>query len=318
MRRPRLGFGVSIVFRLVLVLSVCLSVRCQSKDAAVMDILKKSIQGPILGWNDPDCCKWTYVTCNGKRIHRIQMGRQKLKGTLPKELANLTELEHLEVQGNELTGPLPSLSGLSKLRIFLAHENNFTSIPPHFFTGLTSLEAVEIGDNPFSAWEIPDSLQDATALQNFSANNANITGRLPEFFGRRGPFPSLIHLHLAENNLEGELPTSFAGSSLQTIWLDARVNGYSKLTGSISVLQYMTSLTEIVFNLNNFTGPIPDVTNLTHLEVLNLRDNKLTGVVPPSLLNLNSLRTVNLTNNLLQGSTPKFPNGVAVDMLGGA
>ncbi|KAJ6890854.1 hypothetical protein NC651_024380 [Populus alba x Populus x berolinensis] len=79
----------------------------------------------------------------------------------------------------------------------------------------------------------------------------------------------------------------------------------------------MTSLKEIWLQGNDFTGPLPDLSGLISLEDLNLRDNSLTGVVPPSLLNISTLRVVNFTNNKLQGPTPSFATTVDVDMIPG-
>lgn len=117
------------------------------------------------------------------------------------------------------------------------------------------------------------------------------------------------------NYLEGELPASFSGSMIQSLWLNGQ-KGTNKLNGTIDVLQNMTNLHEVWLHSNSFTGPIPDFSKLSNLASLSLRDNKFTGVVPASLVNLNSLTTVNLTNNMLQGPMPKFGDGVKVDMTG--
>jgi len=108
------------------------------------------------------------------------------------------------------------------------------------------------------------------------------------------------------------LPSSFAGSSIQSLWLNG-IKG--KLNGSIDVIQNMTRLTQLWFSGNGFTGPLPDFSGLTQLQDCNLRDNRFTGPVPDSLVNLPSLKVVNLTNNILQGPTPQFPSSVLVDML---
>ncbi|XP_058741734.1 uncharacterized protein LOC131614121 [Vicia villosa] len=76
---------------------------------------------------------------------------------------------------------------------------NNSIIPPQFPFELVS---VEIDDNPFEPWEILESLKDASLLQNFSAINANVKGKLPEFFSDE-VFPVLTLLHLAFNKLEG-------------------------------------------------------------------------------------------------------------------
>ncbi|CBI26796.3 unnamed protein product, partial [Vitis vinifera] len=301
---------------LVCLLALTLNVQSQSSsgDADVMQVLKKNLNQPSdLGWSDSDPCKWDGVSCDGdRRVTRIQIGGKNLKGSLPSNLTDLTALEILEVQYNQLSGPLPSLSRLSLLQRLLLSNNNFTSVPSGFFDGMTSLQTVALDNNPFSPWVFPVSLQAAGSLKSFSANSAGISGKFPEIFEA---FPSLTDLHLAFNSLEGGLPSSFSGSSIQTLWLNGQESA-SKLNGTIEVLQNMTSLTQVWLNMNSFTGPLPDFSSLTNLQDLNLRDNGFTGPVPSTLLNLKSLKTVNLTNNLLQGPMPEFASSVAADMVG--
>ncbi|KAJ6735212.1 hypothetical protein OIU79_002308 [Salix purpurea] len=282
-----------------------------SPDAEVMFSLKKSLNVPdSLGWSDPDPCNWNHVVCSDeKRVTRIQIGHQNLQGTLPSNLQNLTQLERLELQYNNISGPLPSLNGLSSLEVILLSDNKFISVPSDFFTGLSSLQSVEIDNNPFSNWVIPESIKNASALQNFSASSANISGSIPGFFGPDS-FPGLTILRLAFNDLEGELPASFSGSQVQSLWLNGQ-----KLSGGIDVIQNMTLLREVWLHSNGFSGPLPDFSGLKDLESLSLRDNSFTGLVPESLVNLESLKVVNLSNNLLQGPMPVFRSSVSVDMV---
>ncbi|XP_015163711.1 receptor protein kinase TMK1-like [Solanum tuberosum] len=313
LKKPHLSFVC-----LLILLSNVVSVYSQPQgsaatDAAVMQELKKQIINPnSLNWNDPDPCKWDKVQCTKDgRVIRIQVGDQGLKGSLPSNINTLTELQVFEVQRNAFTGPLPSFSGLNSLQSILLNGNGFTSIPNDFFQGMTNLQSVYLDSNPFSSWTVPESLKSATALQIFSAYYANITGKIPDFFGGN-TFSSLTTLHLSFNNLEGPLPSSFAGSSIQSLWLNG-IKG--KLNGSIDVIQNMTRVTQLWFSGNEFTGPLPDFSGLTQLQDCNLRDNRFTGPVPDSLVNLPSLKVVNLTNNILQGPTPQFPSSVLVDML---
>ncbi|KAM1326521.1 hypothetical protein EV2_011271 [Malus domestica] len=317
MKDPHLGFwGCFPVLLLLFVSLYPPSVHSQSgggDDGAAMEALSKSIGPNSLGWSGTDYCNWGQVSCtkDGK-VFKIQLGNQKLTGTLPPEIQKLSNLQQLEVQNNQLTGPFPSLSGLQPLHVLLAHDNNFSSFPSDFFSGLTSLDSINIDHNPFAAWQIPDTLKDATALREFSATETNITGRIPDIFTGSN-FPGLTELHLAFNYLEGELPASFSSSSIQSLWLNGQ-QGTNRLNGTIDVLQNMTSLREVWLHGNFFTGPIPDLSTLGTLTTLSLRDNRLTGVVPASLLSLKSLTVVNLTNNMLQGPMPKFGDGVQVDM----
>ncbi|XP_022776559.1 receptor-like kinase TMK3 [Durio zibethinus] len=284
-----------------------------SPDSSVMEKLKTSLKIPSsLDWSDHDPCLWANVACENSRIARIQIPSKNVGGTLPPDLKNLSHLTTFEVMNNKISGPIPSLAGLSQLEEANFHDNNFSSFPSDFFIGLTSLNSVYLDDNPFEPWEIPESVKEATSLKTFSANKANLKGRFPDLFDPT-TFPTLIELHLAMNNLEGELPAEYAGSMIQSLWL----NGQG-LNGTIEVIQNMSSLTEVWLYDNQFSGPLPDFSVLTQLRNLSLRDNHFTGVVPLSLLNLKSLYIVNLTNNELQGPIPKFTDNVIVDMVAGS
>ncbi|XWS64050.1 hypothetical protein CRYUN_Cryun06bG0153700 [Craigia yunnanensis] len=284
-----------------------------SPDSSVMEKLKTSLKIPSsLNWSDPDPCHWDNVACENKRVTRIQIPNKNVGGTLLPDLRNLSQLTIFEVMNNQISGPIASLAGLSQLEEANFHNNNFSSFPSDFFTGLTSLTSVYLDYNPFEPWEIPESVKEATSLKTFSANKANINGRFPGLFDP-ATFPSLTELHLAMNNLEGDLPAEFAGSMIQSLW----VNGQS-LNGTIEVIRNMSSLTEVWLHGNQFSGPLTDFSMLTQLRNLSLRDNQFTGVVPLSLVNLESLYIVNLTNNELQGPTPKFADNVIVDMKAGS
>ncbi|KAJ0450329.1 putative protein kinase RLK-Pelle-LRR-IX family [Helianthus annuus] len=318
MTKPFLGFKIHPPFHLPIILFISITltfVQSQSTDADVMQALKKNLS-PLesLDWSDPNPCKWEQVQCLNNRVTRIQIGNKNLKGSLPETLNTLTDLQFLEFQTNQLTGPLPSLAGLTQLQRLLLNRNNFSSIPPDFFDGMSSLQHVYLDYNDFASWGVPDSLKSASSLQTFSATSANITGKIPDFFGG-DTFSSLTTLHLSFNSLEGGLPDSFSGSSIQSLWLNGQ-NSRSRLNGSLDVLHNMTQLTEVWLHGNQFSGPIPDLSGLSELQDLSLRDNSLTGVVPESLTGLQSLKVVNLTNNLLQGPTPSFGKSVAVDLDG--
>ncbi|KAK9996607.1 hypothetical protein SO802_021293 [Lithocarpus litseifolius] len=283
-------------------------------DATVMAKLLASFSTAPSGWsNSTDYCKWTNVTCDGSLVTEIQLVSQSLSGILPSDLGTLTRLTTLSLQGNSFSGPIPSFANLTSLQQLYLDNNKFSSIPSGFFQGLTSLRTLTLSVNlNLAPWIIPTELTQATSLVTFYASSANIIGSLPDFFGS---FPSLHDLRLSENNLNGTLPKSFAGSGIRYLWLDNQRNG---LSGTIDVLSSMTSLYQVCLSKNEFIGPIPDLSNCTNLFDLQLRDNQFTGVIPASLMSILTLRNVSLDNNELQGPYPQFPSSVTNHILEGS
>ncbi|KAE8690570.1 ribosome bioproteinsis protein NSA2-like protein [Hibiscus syriacus] len=241
------------------------------------------------GLENPDLLKWP------------ETGGLGLKGTLPQNLNKLSMPRNIGLQRNQLSGKLPSFSGLSNLQYAYLDYINFDSIPAHFFDGLDDLEVLALDHNNFNAttgWSFPKALQNSAQLTNLSCMSCNLMGSLPDFFGT---MHSLTNLKLSGNILSDEIPRTFNGSSLQMFWL----NG-DQFTGPIDVAATMESLTVLWLHGNHFTGPIPDnIGNLTLLKYLNLNRNKLVGLIPSSLANMR-LDTLDLNNNQFMGPIPMF------------
>ncbi|XAR51591.1 Non-specific serine/threonine protein kinase [Bertholletia excelsa] len=146
----------------------------------------KDPRGVLDNWDGDavDPCSWTMVTCSAESLV-IGLGTpsQSLSGTLSASIGNLTNLQIVLLQNNNITGPIPSQIGrLSKLHT-LDLSNNF-------FTG-----------------EVPSSLGDLKSLQYMRLNNNSLSGPIPMSLGN---MPQLAFLDLSYNNLSGPVPRFLA------------------------------------------------------------------------------------------------------------
>ncbi|XP_062109878.1 receptor-like kinase TMK4 [Humulus lupulus] len=292
----------------ILAATVAVAVAAVDNDDAVMSSLLEAISPAPIGWSHSAhyCSMWKGVKCSSSgRVSAINLTHHNLTGTLPSNLASLSELTSFNLRCNRFSGPLPSFANLSLLQEIFLDYNNFTSVPPGCFQGLTSLLALTMNQNiNLDHWVFPIELTESPSLVKISLVSCNVKGPIPDIFGF-GSFPKLRGLALSHNNLSGVLPPTFAESGIQYLMLDT-----NKLIGTIGVVSNMTKLSQVWLSGNNFSGPIPDLSKLDTLFNINLQDNKLTGVVPRSLISIPSLRNVSLANNLLQGPLPSFPSYV--------
>ncbi|RDY08004.1 Receptor-like kinase TMK3, partial [Mucuna pruriens] len=279
-------------------------------DLKILNDFRKGLKNPeLLKWPDSgnDPCgppSWPFVFCSGGRVTQIQTKNLGLEGSLPPNFNQLSELQNLGLQRNNLSGALPTFSGLSKLQFAFLDYNDFDAIPSDFFNGLTSIRVLSLEENPLNAttgWSFPKDLENSVQLTNLSLVHCNLVGALPDFLGK---LPSLTNLRLSDNRLSGGIPASFGQSSIQVLWLNDQEGG--GMTGPIDVIASMTFLTQVWLHGNQFTGTIPqNIGNLTSLQELNLNSNQLVGLIPNSLANLD-LQILVLNNNMFMGPIPKF------------
>nr|BAC75425.1 receptor-like protein kinase-like [Oryza sativa Japonica Group] len=148
--------------------------------------LAKSV--PALGWDGDNVCSFEGVTCErggSGKVTELNLADRALAGTL----SSLTSLTALQLQGNALAGAVPSLAGMASLTRLALDGNAFTSLPPDFLLGLTSLQYLSIDNLPIQPWPVPDAIANCSSLETFFASNALRSGGGADHARRRIPPP---------------------------------------------------------------------------------------------------------------------------------
>ncbi len=151
----------------------------------------------------------------------------RLKGTIPTELGQLTSLTSLDLNNNRLTGTIPTelgkLISLEKLD-FRGNERMSGSIPTELGQ-LTSLTSLDLCVNDLTG-TIPTELGQLTSLTYLALYSNDLTGTIPSQLVQ---LLSLEKLALLENQLTGTIPSELAGIGNLTL---ATFFG-NQLTGSL-------------------------------------------------------------------------------------
>lgn len=161
------------------------------------------------GWlSDSDHCDWFGVTCENKKVTKLELPDNKLLGAVPESLADLTGLESLVLRQNELRGEFPSaIRQLSSLKYLTLTNNELSGEIPEWLGALSRLISVSIAGNQFSG-QLPDSIGELPRLRVLYANSNGFTGGLPFWADK------IYNLSLANNQLSGPISESLASRLL--------------------------------------------------------------------------------------------------------
>ena len=285
-------------------------------DRAVLVRLYEATNGP--NWTNKEnwlstapLGDWHGVTTdtNGRVVH-LRLGDNNLQGTIPTELAQLTNLTWLSLNVNQLTGAIPTeLAQLTNLTDLNLGGNQLTGTIPTELAQLTNLTWLNLGFNQLTG-TIPTELAQLTNLtQLILSGNADLSGPLP---------PALIDLSLEILYLAGTgVCVPLTGAFVE--WLDSIPEKWGGIThcadperDALIALYKQTNGPNWTNNKNWTTlEPLDDWYGVTtnadgRVTELNLRDNNLSGLLPPSLSNLDNLKTLNLAfNATLSGPLPQ-------------
>jgi len=207
-------------------------------------------------------------------LRDLDLFRNKLEGSLPRDLSKMKHLSTLRLTGNLFSGELPSTWYQSRAPRSLSLDGNNIH-------GALSADV--------NQWKDQKDL--------YLSDNI-FTGTIPDFDLR-----SLGNLHLSQNKLSGTLPPTL--SKLERL-TNLFLNG-NQFTGSLpgEAFTSMTALSEFQAASNLLSGTIPsELWQLTGIRYLHLSNNRLSGTLSPDLGNAATLRDIFLDVNKLTGEIP--------------
>ncbi|CAL9173993.1 unnamed protein product [Musa hybrid cultivar] len=236
-------------------------------------------------------------------LNVFRAGRNKLYGSIPGELFSSTlHMSELDLSENRFTGYVQTINSTS-LRFLNLSSNMLWGVLP---SSIGVSVSVDLSNNNISGdLSAMQSWEHTLELIDLSSNS--LSGNCPE----ASQLQNLTSIKLRNNSLVGSLPAALGNYPGLSI-IDLSLNRFS---GPI-LPRFFTSLTLTSLNLsgNQFSGGIPlQSSHLTeslvlpsysHLEILDLSDNSLSGPLPPEIGNVQRLKLLILRNNTLSGELP--------------
>ncbi|XP_021907543.1 receptor kinase-like protein Xa21 [Carica papaya] len=223
----------------------------------------------------------------------------RIRGGLPKEIGNLSNLIDLGLDSNELTGVLPATIGrLQNLQALYVPQNKLQGYISPELCQLQSLYALILNDNGFHG-SLPECLYNLSSLRNLDLSSNQLTSAVPSTLWR---LTGMLQINLSLNSLTGNLPMDIESLEALTKLDLSRNQFFGNLPESIGGLKDLLYLS---LAKNGLQGHIPEsFGNLISLEFLDLSYNNLSGVIPKSLEKLSHLKQLNVSFNRLEGEIP--------------
>eukprot|EP00759_Apiculatamorpha_spiralis_P041724 PhF_6_TR40224/c0_g2_i1/m.59774 len=253
-------------------------------------------------------CLWYGVQCssnaNSGGVISLSLSANRLTGMLPLSIARMSELATIDLSYNLLSGTIPVyffMSTPSLQRLYLQGNTLSGTIPSNI--GMTPLFDINLANNRFGG-ELPVQLLKCPLKYVDLSHNIFVGKPLIGFFAAASA-PTLEVLRLQGNSFRARLQDlwkSIDPASLLTL-IDLSQN---YMEGEVpDTIGHFTMLVELDLSLNALRGGIPNtITALHYLQSFNISHNDLQGTIPHDMWTMSSLRCLNVENNHLRGTLP--------------
>ncbi|CAM8955348.1 unnamed protein product [Rhodiola kirilowii] len=248
-------------------------------------------------------------------LRDLNLGRNRIYGSIPFQIGNLINLATLGIQQNSLTGEIPaSIGNLYKLRELYLSRNKLSGIIPSLIGNLTNLYILSLWENQLEG-SLPLSLQSCISLQALSIENNRLHG--DSSLKIVSSLNQIVDLNMSGNFFTGHIPSEL-GNMIHMNSLDISENEYS---GEIPIeLGKCLMLEALYMGGNMFTGRIPlSLSSIKGVQYVDFSRNDLSGSIPLQFQDLSHLQIFNVSFNQLEGDVPRygvFSNLSAVSLQG--
>ncbi|KAJ0512475.1 putative non-specific serine/threonine protein kinase [Helianthus annuus] len=234
--------------------------------------------------------------CNLKETHQSHILHN---------LTTLSNLQHLDLSHNGLTGSIPeSMRKLKMLQVLDLSGNDLTGPIPTFPGKLAELY---LSGNDLNG-SIPETIGSLATLTTFSVDLNKLSGTIPDSIGQ---LSKLRSFDVSYNYLEGEIYESHLANL--SMLKEFNVASNSKLTLNVS-REWLPpfQLRNIDLRSCKIGNGFPQwLRNQRKLQRLVLSNTTISGPLPTWLRKMPIIPYMDLSHNNLSGPLTNLPNGVA-------
>ena len=217
-----------------------------------------------------------FFLCSSLQLQYFEVGQNPLP-LLPSGLTgSAATLAYVKMPQAALTVLPNFLSSLTNLVHLELTQNPMTGIDHLQLTGFSWLTELMLGSCAFNQSLPAGLLRGATLLQTLDLSSSGFFGALSsDFFS---PTPQLLTCDLSRNSFTGAVPSFQSLSQLQTLSLST--NAFTAL--NVSTFDGMVQLQSLDLSHNQISSILPNLVGCTSLALLDGSYNAFTGIAPLS------------------------------------
>lgn len=235
--------------------------------------------------------------CNSSMggLQEIYLGYNKLTGSIPDCVDQLSSLSLLNVEYNRMQGTVPlSMRNLKLLETVILSNNQFRGSLEEAWNS-TMLQTVDVSSNRFSG-SVPYSLLNMPNTSN-----------------------SLVSFVMAKNCFTGSIsPLICSAQNMQVLDLSGLYASCANPVFEMQNFGVRGSIPDCIFDMrslvafyvtgNGLSGTIPSLSVSTNMRVLALDYNRLSGTIPDSVQQWSKMLRLTLSSNRLKGTVTDMTN----------